>query len=578
MLTVRKAAAEQLKHITDEAYYISFNYRPDYVQKVKALPKRRYNPQTREWEIPVKDLDILKDKFAGEKINVEGEVVKIDPPSLPEFDFKTKPFDHQKIGFAYGIKNPAFLLGDEQGLGKTKQAIDIAVYRKQTEGLKKCLVIVGVNGLKHNWVDEIKTHSNETGYILGARKTRTGKYKDGSIKDKADDLKNIDKIDSYFIIVNIESIRSKKKKKDKDGKKIPKAKQVEENPVLIELEKLVKRGIIGMAIIDEVHKVKNAQSQQGKAVHLIKTPYKLAMTGTPLMNTPIDLYNILKWLGEEKGSFWAFRNRYCIMGGYAGKEIVGYRNMEELKARVSRVMLRRKKTDVLDLPAKTYTTDYVELPAKQQQLYREVELAIQRNIDEIIVSPNPLAQLTRLRQATSHPALLSSKVNISGKLDRVKEILEEVTANGGKVVIYSNFEQVIRAIEPELRQYKPVTITGKVSAVERKIAIDQFQNDAKTKVVLGTIGALGTGFTLTAANTVIFIDKPWTPAAAEQAEDRCHRIGTTGTINIITLVAKDTIDERIEEIIYKKRKLVEDLVDSSRIEKQEMVKQLLGLE
>ena len=561
MINITEKASNKLK--TKKSLFVSFPYSMERVSKIKSLPKRFYIPQTKEWEVPKSALNDLITLFQDEKINIKGSVtskvekavenrVTFKQVDTSNFKFKTKPFDHQLEGFKYGTNHNKFLLGDEQGLGKTKQAIDIAVARKHQ--FKHCLIVCGVNSLKHNWKREVATHSDENAHILGTYRMKSGKLREGGNKHKLDDLKN--GRDEFFLITNIESLRSKE--------------------IAAEFEKLCKDGTIGMVIIDEIHKAKNAQSQQGKAIHKLQSFYKMALTGTPLMNKPLDLYNILKWLDVERNSFYKFRNRYCVMGGFGGYEVVGYKNMEELRQRLDAIMLRRKKSEVLNLPPKIRQTEYVEMYDQQATIYKEVMAAIKTNIDKIALSPNPLAQLIRLRQATGYPGILSDKVTESAKMDRMVELVEELAETGQKAIVFSNWEEMTKVARERLKQFNPAYVTG--STKDRQAEVDKFQNDNSCKVIVGTIGAMGTGLTLTAASTVIFLDKPWNMANTEQAEDRAHRIGTTGTVNIITIVCKNTIDERIEEIIYEKKELAEALVDGKldKTDKSKLVDMLLS--
>lgn len=547
----------------EQSLFISFPYSLHRLQLVKSLPVRYYNPDTKEWEVPARDINLVINTFKNEKLEIKANTKPSKQPDVTDVSdlhLKTKPFKHQVEGILHGLRTDKFLLADEQGLGKTKQAIDIAVNRKMKEGFKHALIVCGVNSLKWNWANEIKLHSNESVHILGTRVNTRGKVRDGSLKDRLEDLQN--GRDEFFLITNIESLRKPQQKKRVNGKmqdvKLSET-QKTQLAIINEIEKMTKDGTIGIVIFDEIHKAKNAQSQQGKAIHHLKSPYKVALTGTPLMNNPIDLYNILKWLDAERGSFYGFRNRYCIMGGYGGYEIVGYKNLKELQTRLDNVMLRRKKEDVLDLPPKLRQTEYVEMTAKQRQIYTDVLRGVRENLANIKLSPNPLAQLVRLRQATSHTGIISDAVQESAKFDRMKEIVEELVDSNQKAIVFSNWTEVTDRALKELQDYNPAYITGDVK--DRQSQVEKFQNDDSCKVIIGTIPAMGTGLTLTAASTVIFLDKPWNPANTVQAEDRAHRIGTTGTVNVITLVCKDTIDERIEEIIYEKSELSEGLVE-----------------
>ena len=545
----------------ENSFYISFQYRKDIVEGIKSLPLRFYNPKTKEWEIPTDSLGTVIDMFSNEHIIYEGpailhdEFIEEEDVDLEEVNFVTEPYQHQIEGVQFGLKHKKFLLADQQGLGKTKQVIDIATAkRSKTE---KTLIITGVASLKWNWLKEIEIHSNDTGHVLGMRVNTKGKLTDKGTKARIEDLKNIKDIDSYFLITNIESLRNKDVQK--------------------EIKKLTSEGTINICAIDEIHRGggKNGQAAAGKAIHQIKSEYKIALTGTPLVNKPLDLYNILKWLGYEKRSFYAFRNTYCEMGGFKGYEIVGYKNMEELRNRVDRVQLRRLKEDVLDLPEKIRTTEYVEMGGKQKQLYRAVQKELREELDMIMKLNNPLAKMLRLRQVTSNPEIIKEDVKENVKLDRLMQLISENVSNGEKTIIYSNWVEVTEMLKDKLSSCNPAYIIG---GSDTQTEIKKFQEDDSCKVIIGTIGAMGTGITLTKANNIIFYDRPWNFSTVEQAEDRCHRIGTTKNVNIKSLVVKDSIDEVVEEIINSKKDLSDILVDGKleNISKYELVDRILN--
>ena len=146
-------------------------------------------------------------------------------------------------------------------------------------------------------------------------------------------------------------------------------------------------------------------------------------------------------------------------------------------------------------------------------------------------------------------------------MDRMVELIEEITSVGQKAIVYSQWEQMTLIMRQKLKRYNPAYITGDVKADVRMHEVERFQNDPTCKVIIGTIGAMGTGLTLTAASNVIFIDDPWNRALKDQAEDRAHRIGTKGTVRVITIVCKDTIDERILDLVYRKGKMADMLID-----------------
>ena len=562
MVHIEIAQPERLKptSLSKLSAFVSFEYDSNLVSIIKSMGTRVYIPDKKTWEIPESAVPMLMSRLRDYDVLLRGEMHHETPESharLPSgFVFTTKPYKHQMEGVIYGLEHESFLLGDDQGLGKTKEIIDIAMCRKQTDGLKHCLIICGINGNKYNWADEVKIHSREDSWILGTRFTKRPPIKmiEGSTKDKMEDLNNIPH--QFFWITNIETLRGGSFK-EKQGKRT-----VTRFPIAEKIQELCDRGIIGMIAFDEAHKAKNPDSQQGKALLSIdcKGP-KIPMSGTFVLNNPLDLYLPLKWAGFETHSFYAYKQHYCTMGGFGGKEIVGYKNLDELRSMVSKVMLRRVKGDVLDLPPKVHTIEWVDAYPEQKALYKDVRDQVRDNIDKVKVHPDPLSEMLRLRQVTGYPGILSSTVTKSAKMDRMEELVEEEVLVGGKAIIFSNWSEMTNVIRNKLKKYNPAYITGEVGSVQRMEEKDRFQNDPDCKVMIGTIGALGTGFTLNAAQLVIFVDEPWNRGIKDQAEDRAHRIGTRGTVRIVTILTRDTVDEGVYNLVQKKGKMADLLVD-----------------
>lgn len=578
MIEVKRDKANKLNG--EESLFVSFPYDVRIVNVMRSFNKKWYHPDIATWEIPYNEevLQVLKKELGIELTQTVTEpssttLNQLSPAwegiTIPnEFEFVTEPFKHQVDGMKFGLHKDRFLLADEQGLGKTKQVIDIAVAKKQTKEYKHCLIICGVNGLKWNWEEEVGKHSNEKAMILGTRVNSKGKEVIPSSEEKLVDLENLDENSPYFLITNIETLRHYTTVETKKGKK----KTV--FPIKDLISALCEKGIIGMVAVDEIHKCKNPNSQQGKALLSIKPETRIAITGTPLMNNPMDIFIILKWLGYEEHSFYQFKKHYCIMGGFGGYQIVGYKHLPDLQEELDEIMIRRLKKDVLDLPDKIHSTEYLEMNDKQWKIYNQVEEEIREDIDRIKVSPNPLAQLIRLRQATADTSILSSTINESAKLKRLDELVQEIVDRGEKVIVFSNWTSVTNPAYEKLKRFSPAIITGETK--DRKGEQDRFTNDINCKCIIGSLGAMGTGLTLTAASTVIFLDSPWNRALKDQAEDRAHRIGTKYPVNVITLVCKDTIDERIEEIINKKGKMSDILVDNEADFTPEMLDYLLS--
>lgn len=562
MVYIEIAQPERLKptSLSKLSAFVSFEYDSNLVSIIKSMGTRVYIPDKKTWEIPESAVPMLMSRLHDYDVLLRGEMRHETPEShaqLPSgFVFTTKPYKHQMEGVIYGLEHESFLLGDDQGLGKTKEIIDLAMCRKQTDGLKHCLIICGINGNKYNWADEVKIHSREDSWILGTRFTKRPPIKmiEGSTKDKMEDLNNIPH--QFFWITNIETLRGGSFK-EKQGKRT-----VIRFPIAEKIQELCDKGIIGMIAFDEAHKAKNPDSQQGKALLSIdcKGP-KIPMSGTFVLNNPLDLYLPLRWSGFETHSFYAYKQHYCKMGGFGGKEIVGYKNLDELRSMVSKVMLRRVKGDVLDLPPKVHTIEWVDAYPEQKSLYKDVRDQVRDNIDKVKVHPDPLSEMLRLRQVTGYPGILSSTVTKSAKMDRMEELVEDEVSVGGKAIIFSNWSEMTNVIRHKLKKYNPAYITGEVGSVQRMEEKDRFQNDPNCKVMIGTIGALGTGFTLTAAQLVIFVDEPWNRGIKDQAEDRAHRIGTRGTVRIVTILTRDTVDEGVYNLVQKKGKMADLLVD-----------------
>lgn len=472
------------------------------------------------------------------------DYAKIDRTYLP----------HQLEAIEYAGKHNYFILGDDPGLGKTTEAIGVAMARKRLYKEKHCLVITCVNGLKYNWQEEIKVATGEDAYMLGIR---NGKIK-GS-KEKYEDLKHLP--DNYFLILNIEALRYK------EG--AGRGKYV----LAAQIEELCKKGKIGLIIVDEIHKNKNVNAKQTRGLMKIKPKAAIAMTGTLILNKPLDAYVPLKWMGMISENYIKFEQEYTIKGGWHDKEIIGYKNLDQLNRTINANMLRRKKEEVLDLPEKLHSIEYVELSTAEKKFYQEV---LRGTIDDIKETrkklaknnknekTNYLTQWIRLRQTTGDANILHPEFSDSSKMQRLSELVEDYVDNGHKVIVFSEWTKITERAYKKLEDYNPLLITGDVSIEDRQKASSEFQKNPDRKVIIGTSGAMGTGLTLTAADVVIFLDSPWTKALKEQCEDRAHRIGTKNNVNIITLVCKNTIDEYIEKLLDAKGVLSELTIDPSK--------------
>lgn len=531
------------KLASPQSIFVSFRYKAEIVNAIRMIPERVWDGKNKVWELDYKALSELKKLLPREEFSVLGEPIDeskygekliTKTYSLPK-EVTTKLYDYQYKSFNEAMNFDKYLLLLEMGLGKGLCSISVALKRKELGQVNHCLFICGVNGLKYTIAEEIKKHANMSSTILGNRVNKKGVNRSGSTTDK---LKDLEELKDFFVITNAESLRNKEIKE--------------------RLKKLIDNGTIGMIVCDEIHKLHTSSSQQGKALLLLAKhiKYFLGLTGTVLTNSPLDAYVPLKCVDGELANFTQFKTRYCLFGGWGGVNIVGYKNMGELQQKLSKVSIRLTKDNCIDLPEKVYINEYLEMKSNQKKIYSQVMLALMEDIDKILVSPDPLSMLVRARQATASTALLSSTINESVKIDRLKELLEEIN---GKVVIFSNWTKVTNLLEKELKEYNPAIITGEIKA--REAQKKRFYEDSSCKILIGTIGAAGTGYTFTCASTVIFMDEPFTASAKHQAEDRCHRISQKSSVNIITLICKNTVDDRVHKILTKKEVISDALVD-----------------
>jgi SNF2 family DNA or RNA helicase len=236
-------------------------------------------------------------------------------------------------------------------------------------------------------------------------------------------------------------------------------------------------------------------------------------------------------------------------------------------------MIRRKKTEVTDLPRKNYIDEILEMDAKQESLYNTTSKLTEQKLKELkerygTVNKGLLASsLVSLRKVTCNPCLFDEEQypDNSVKFDRAKQLLEQIVENGEKAVIFCTWAEPLKILFDDLKEYNPAMIIG--ATKDRMFEVNKFQEDISCKVILGTVGAMGTGLTLTAGSNIIFLDEPWNRALKDQAVDRCNRIGATKVPNIYTLMCKDTIDLVVHRIITSKGKVQDFIVDGKTDEK-----------
>lgn len=525
----------------ETSLFVSFKYNAELVNIVKSADGAIYDKKNKIWEVPCSELSYLIDSFADYD-DIDLKLIKSREVSTGQDiqlnKFKTNPFDYQLDGIKYGLANDKWLLLDAPGLGKSLQLLYIAQELKKKKLIEHCLIICGINTLKTNWAKEIQKHTNLTYKILGERIRKNGNVMYAGLKERIEDLSK--KINEFFIITNIETLRND------------------------DVVKLINKGKnnFDMIVLDEAHCCKNPTAAQTKNfLKLKQAKYRIAATGTVLTNSPLDAYVPLKWVGVENCSYTAFKYYYVRYGGPFNNEILGYKHIDILKDELSKHSLRRTK-DLLDLPEKTIIHEIVDMNPTQEAFYQNVVNGIVSQVDKVhIFTQSLLTMVARLRQATACPSILTTEKIESSKISRCIDLINQIVSNDEKVVVYSTFKETLNVLSKQIQELNPMICTGDIKDNIISENIDKFQTDDSCKVMLATWSKMGTGITLTAANNIIFIDCAWTAANNEQAEDRCHRIGSKKPVFIYYLWANNSVDLRVKEIVEDKSLVANYVVD-----------------
>ncbi len=454
-------------------------------------------------------------------------------------------FQQTDVGFV-GNAGSA-LLGSQMGCGKSLVGAQF-VWHHGGPGL-----IVCPTSMKYKWAAELEAWAPGMDVVVI----------DGSAAKRRKQIAEAP--DNTVFIVNFESLRTHTRLAPWGGKALSE-KQKE--------HKELNDWTWSAVVVDEAHKIKDPKSQQSMAVKQmgLQSQHRLAMTGTPLINDPDDLWSIMNFVApDEYGSRNQFRSRYCIMQSawHGGFQNTGLKQetREEFDRFFMPRFLRRTKEEVLpDLPEK-FEIDYRVLPMGTQQA--KVYNALAKDMmalteDELLIAENPLSLTIRLRQAASGVPIVEDGEVValgtpSNKLDAIEDILAE--APGDPLVVYAESRKFIEMLHGALtfKGYSCELVTGKQGAAMRERAVERFQK-GHADILLGTLGAGAEGLTLTRANRIILAQQSWSHAVNAQAIDRVHRIGQTRGVQPIVLVSKDTIDEATAVVDRTKEGRLQQLV------------------
>ena len=418
------------------------------------------------------------------------------------------PLNHQKIAIEKLAGSKRFILADDMGLGKTTSTIIAAL----ETGSKKILIVCPAS-LKINWQREIENYSDRSVFICEGKKFST---------------------EHDFVIINYDILKNFHD---------PKSKELT----------LLEQCNFDLVILDEAHMISNAQAQRTKIINsFVKKINRVwLLTGTPMTSRPMNYYNLLSIIESPVAQNWmAYAIRYCQ--GYQFKagnrkvwNVSGASNLEELRDRTSKQILRRLKEEVLDLPDKIITPVYLRLQSKEyENLMGEYYDWYDKNPDE---SSSLTVQFSKLMKVR--------KVIANEKIRQTIEFAENILEQGKKVIIFTNFTDSLQTIYQHFGK-QSVYLDGSCSNSVRQQAVDQFQNEEKIKVFVGNLKAAGVGLTLTSAEVVIMNDLSFVPAEHAQAEDRAYRYGQKSNVLVYYPLYENTIEGAIYDILNKKKEII----------------------
>jgi len=440
------------------------------------------------------------------------------------------PLQHQKEAIEKLAGSRRFILADDMGLGKTTATIIAAL----ETGAKKILIICPAS-LKINWQREIENYSDRSVYIAEGKKFST---------------------ESDFVIVNYDILKNFHDMKDKD-------------------KSLLNQSDFELVILDEAHMISNPQAQRTKIInHYVKNIKRVwLLTGTPMTSRPMNYYNLLNIIESPVAQNWmAYAIRYCQ--GYqftAGKRkvwnVTGASNLEELRDRTSKQILRRLKEDVLDLPDKIISPVYLRLKSKDyEELMGEYYDWFDNKKDE---SSSLTVQFSKLMKVR--------KVIANEKTKQTIEFAENIIEQGKKVIIFTNFTDTLQTIYQHFGK-QSVYLDGSCSKPHRQHAVDEFQDNEKIKVFVGNLKAAGVGLTLTAAEVVIMNDLSFVPAEHAQAEDRAYRYGQKSNVLVYYPLYENTIEGAVYDILNRKKEIIRTVMGDEQPENTgDVVEEILSL-
>jgi len=463
-----------------------------------------------------------------------------DAGPVEPLPLKTTPFKHQVAAYNMAVTNSNSALLMEQGCGKTAVAIAAAGRRFQKGEISRVLVVAPASVVPV-WPKEFDLHadfSHEVKALEGSTAKRAGLLQAWQPNPKH----------LQVAVVNYEATWR--------------------------MEEALIAWRPDMIICDESQRIKTPGARQSKTMARLGTiaRYRMILTGTPVSQGPLDFYSQYRFLDRNifGTSFWAFRNRYALMGGYENRQVIGYQNLDDLVKKAHSVAFRCRKEDCLDLPEQVDQVMYCELEKDARRVYDQLVRASVAELSEenIVMAPNVLSRLLRLSQMTGGYLRVDEKTTLvsKAKMGLLEETLDDLLEAGKKVVVFARFIPEIEAITKMLEKKKVAhgLIYGATPMDARGEMVESFQTDPAVKVFVAQVQTAGLGITLHAADTAIFYSLDYSFANYDQCRARIHRIGQKNNCTYIHLVARMTVDEKVLSALAEKKSLADQVVDNWR--------------
>ncbi len=451
------------------------------------------------------------------------------------FNYKTQPYEHQHEALVRSHDKVNYAYFMEMGCGKSKVLIDNIVWLYE-QGHIDTAVIVAPKGVYRNWeVNEIPIHFPDNVhkeiYVWrsGANKSQLKRLEQGIVEREP----------LRILLINVEAFATQK------------------------LPKYLKAFVTDSSFliaVDESTTIKNPKAKRTKTLMAVSkvAAYRRILTGSPVTNSPLDLFSQCAFLDPELlgfKTFWTFQYRYAMtrtqkMGSHSFTQVIGYRNLDELSEKLSKFSHRVTKEEALDLPPKIYTMREVSMTDEQQIHYNSLKSAAIALVGngELVTAPEVMTKLLRMQQVLCGHLRTDDGDLVEVKSNRIQSLIDTIDEMTGKIIIWSRFRYDIQKIEAELKKVygsrSVVSFYGDTTDEQRQEAIKGFQ-DGEPRFMVANPQTAGRGLTLTAASNVIYYANDYNLDTRLQSEDRCHRIGQDKKVLYVDLVVPKTVDINI---------------------------------